>query len=400
MTQTNTTRAGLGRACGIFMLIAGLAACAQQQVGRGLPAVTPAPDAPAAARPSGEVFGNGDIRVALLLPLSAGERGGAVAAEIRNAALLALEDRGSSSLQLVVKDTAGTPEGATAAAASAAGEDTALVLGPVFAANVRAAADVLRPRGTTMIAFSSDSSVAGPGVFLNSHQPEGLVDRVISHAASQGMSRVVAIVPNDAGGALAESQARQTLQRTGGSLTAVARYDFDTASVLRAAQEVALAVQEADAILLPDGGNAPAAIAASLSGMGVDLSGKRLLGTGQWASADLSSPALQGGWYADVEHERMNRFKERYRARYGTEPSLTAALGYDTVTLAIALGQRGGAEAFAPANLTRASGYAGYGGIFRFRPDGTAERGYAVYEIREGQPVLISPAPASLAGQS
>jgi hypothetical protein len=41
------------------------------------------------------------------------------------------------------------------------------------------------------------------------------------------------------------------------------------------------------------------------------------------------------------------------------------------------------------------NGFAGVNGIFRFNTDGTSERGLAVLEMREGAPVVISPAPTT-----
>ncbi|WP_309085952.1 penicillin-binding protein activator [Chelativorans sp.] len=379
-----------------------LAACSTQNVPSSVPSRAPVPlQAGTAATPvQGEVIGTGETRVALLLPLSAAGNGGAVAAELKNAAQLALEDAGSDALQVVVKDTAGTEAGASAAAASAEAEGARLVLGPLFAAEVRAASAGLGPARPPMIAFSSDRTAAAPGTYLNSFLPEELVRRIIAYAASQGIRRVVALVPNGPAGDLAEAEARRTLQAAGGDLIAVGRYGHDNSSVAAAVQQVALSVGQADAIFIPDGGNTPSVIVTALRGMGVDLSGKRLLGNGQWTSADLSDPALQGGWFADVDQARLAIFKTRYQQRFGTAPSVTASLGYDSVILAAALARQGGANAFAPANLQVPVGFAGTTGTFRFRPDGTNERSYAVYEVTNGAPRLISPAPASFAGDS
>jgi len=86
--------------------------------GRSLPPPATGTQIPA----EGEVIGTGDIRVALLLPLSAEGNGAQVAAEMKNAAQLALEHSGLDALELVIKDTGGTEAGAAAAAQSAARE--------------------------------------------------------------------------------------------------------------------------------------------------------------------------------------------------------------------------------------------------------------------------------------
>jgi branched-chain amino acid transport system substrate-binding protein len=48
--------------------------------------------------------------------------------------------------------------------------------------------------------------------------------------------------------------------------------------------------------------------------------------------------------------------------------------------------------------LTNTSGFSGIDGIFRFRPDGTNERGLAVLRVAPGGGQVISPAPKAFAG--
>ena len=77
----------------------------------------------------------------------------------------------------------------------------------------------------------------------------------------------------------------------------------------------------------------------------------------------------------------FRNFSARYRARFGQEPVRTAALAYDAVALIAALVKTQGQQRFSEQVLTNASGFAGIDGIFRFRPDGTNERGLAVMRV-------------------
>jgi len=52
-----------------------------------------------------------------------------------------------------------------------------------------------------------------------------------------------------------------------------------------------------------------------------------------------------------------------------------------------------GPQRFTEQVLTGSSGFAGIDGIFRFRPDGTAERGLAVFELQRDRLVTLDPAP-------
>lgn len=400
MARVMTTRRGVLSGLGAATALT-LAGCVGTPAGSDLPtrAARPLPSEPEnLPTAQGEVIGTGGTRVALLLPLAGEGDGARVGTEFRNAAAMALGDAGLDAIQLVVKDTGGTAEGARAVASQALRERASLVLGPVFANNVSAAASVLQGSGVPMIAFSSDRSVAGPGVYLNSFLPEGVVDRTLSYAASQGLTDIVAIVPEGPAGDVALAQARETLPRIGARLAAAARYEYDFESVRQAVQSVADAARQSDAIFVPDGGKTPSAIAATLAGTGVDMETTRFLGTGQWATTDLSDSMLAGALFADIDHDRVGRYKDAYRARFGAEPSVNSALAYDSAVLAANIVKRFGAEGFRPEIIENASGFAGYTGIFRFLSDGTSEHGYAVYEVRDGTPVMVSPAPTRFDG--
>lgn len=347
----------------------------------------------------GEVIGEGTVRAAMLLPLSAAGNGGRIGIELRNAAQMALEDLGTRSLQIVVKDTAGEPAQALAMATEATAEGSSVILGPVFAPEVTQAATVLRQAGKIAIAFSSDRTVAGNGIYLNSFLPESVIDRTAAYAFSQGFKSYVALVPDSPAGLLAERQLQQTLQTLGGTLLQVERYQPNDASVQVAVSNIAAKASEAQAIYIPDGGNSPSAVTAALRSNGVDLSAKKLLGTGLWSSAALGDPALAGAWFADVDQERIGGFKARYKEKFGVEPSTNAVLGYDSVALAVNIVRMHGPVGFTSAVIENRSGFTGYGGVFRFGADGSNQRAYAVYEVQPGGGrKLVEAAPTSFSG--
>src|SRR5690606_34527662 len=111
---------------------------------------------------------------------------------------------------------------------------------------------------------------------------------------------------------------------------------------------------------------------------------------------------LNGGWFAAPDPQARRGFDNKYREAYGMTPPRLASLGYDATALAAVLARSGiqhhGAPAFDRNAITNANGFAGIDGIFRFRPDGLAERGFAVLEIENGQAKIIDPAPRSFQG--
>jgi len=134
----------------------------------------------------------------------------------------------------------------------------------------------------------------------------------------------------------------------------------------------------------------------ALAANGVDLRRVQMIGSGLWEDARISSTAaLEGAWYAAPESNGFRNFSARYRARYGQDPVRTATLAYDAVALVAALVKTQGPQRFSETSLTNPSGFAGIDGVFRFRPEGTNERGLAVLRVAPAGGQVLSPAPTS-----
>jgi len=78
----------------------------------------------------------------------------------------------------------------------------------------------------------------------------------------------------------------------------------------------------------------------------------------------------------------------------------TATLAYDAVSLVAALVKTHGPQRFSDQVLTNNSGFSGIDGIFRFRAEGTSERGLAVQRVTPSGGQVISPAPKAFAGSA
>src|SRR4029077_6136864 len=95
------------------------------------------------------------VKVALLVPLSAQGQPGIIGKALKQAGELALFEHDNPSVQLIVKDDKGTPEGAKAAAEEAIKGGAKLILGPLFAKAVGAVAPVARQADVAVVAFST-----------------------------------------------------------------------------------------------------------------------------------------------------------------------------------------------------------------------------------------------------
>jgi ABC-type branched-subunit amino acid transport system substrate-binding protein len=357
---------------------------------------SPTPPPQGAPGPQGATIGTGEVKVGLILPLSAGGNAGVAGQSMRNAAEMAIAEFNAPNIQLLVKDDAGTAEAARLGAQQSLDEGAEIILGPLFAQSVSVVGQVARPRNIPVIAFSTDANVASAGVYLLSFLPESDVDRIVQYAASTGKRSYAALIPDNAYGTVVEAAFKQAVARRNGQLVALERYPHDKAGMAGPARNVAQAAVRADALFIPDGGDAVPDIVQALAANGVNLKKIQLLGTGLWDDPRISAnPALDGGWFAAPDAAGYRGFSERYRARYKQEPGRTATLAYDAVALIAALVKTQGTQRFSAAVLTNPSGFTGIDGLFRFRTDGTNERGLAVLRVTSSGAQIISPPPRS-----
>jgi branched-chain amino acid transport system substrate-binding protein len=352
-----------------------------------------APSAP--AQPASSI-GAGAVKVGLILPLSGSGNAAVAAKSMRNAAEMALAEFNSPDIQLLVKDDGGSAAGAQAAAQQVLDEGAEIILGPLFALTVGPVGQLARARSVPVIAFSTDANVAARGVYLLSFLPESDVDRIIGYAAGQSRRSFAALVPDNAYGTVVEAAFKQAVARRGGRVAALERYPLDKAQMQGPVRNVAQAAAQADAIFIPDGADAVGTAVQTLSASGLDTKRVQLLGTGLWEDGQIfANPQLTGAWYAGPEATGFRSFSARYHARYGADPVRTASLSYDAVALVAALAKTQGKARFTEETLTNTSGFAGIDGLFRFRPDGTNQRGLAVLRVTTTGGQMINPPPKS-----
>jgi branched-chain amino acid transport system substrate-binding protein len=360
---------------------------------------TSAPPPPPAQQ--SQTVGTGGMKVALILPLSAAGNAGLAAQSMKNAAEMALAEFSNPNVQLVVKDDAGTAQGAQQATQDALAEGVEIILGPLFAHTVSAAGASARARGVPMIAFSTDANMAARGVYLLSFLPESDVDRVVDYAIANGKRSFAGLVQDDAYGSVVAAEFQQVVARKGGRVIALERYPSDKAQMQEAVRRIAEAARQADTVFIPGGADAVPSVAQALAAAGAGAKRVQLIGTGLWDDPRIfADGAMQGGWFAAPETAGFRNFSNRYRARFGQDPVRTATLAYDAVSLVVGLVKANGPHHFTEDVLTNPSGFAGIDGIFRFHADGTNQRGLAVLRVTSSGGQVVSPAPKSFSGSA
>lgn len=354
---------------------------AQTGVAAAKPAPIPAPVS--AAR--------GKISVSLLLPLSG--KNAAMGQAMLNAAQMALFDVGSSGFELVPRDTRSTATGAASAAKAAVTSGADLILGPVFADDVKAVKPVVSGSGIPVISFTTDWTQAGNDLYVMGFLPFAQVARVARFAEARGYRRFAAFAPQTEYCDVVVA----TLQKTGVNIVKISRYSPLQPDLSALASDFA-ATTDFDALVLPIGGEGLHTLVSVFGLGGVKTENKKFIGTGLWDDPALAgNPALYGGWFAAPDPALRRDFEKRYEENFGATPLRLSTLAYDATALAAVLARspQGSASPFERAQLVNPRGFAGIDGVFRFRQDGLIERGLAVLEIRSGGARVIDPAPTA-----
>ena len=393
---------------------------------------TTAPDEPESTLPPLLPLSGGAARVGLLVPLT-GETA-PLGQAMLNAAQMAMFDFADTDFELLPHDTAGRPDGASYAATIVIGDGANLLIGPLLAHSVQAVAPISRAAGVPVIGFSSDRTVAGNGVYTMGFLPENEVERVVTYALGQGLTRFAVLAPDDAYGATVVSAMSATVSRHGGALVDLAYYhpsgadiepvvrrlaNYDTRRAALETMRKELAANDDelskkalerlslletlgdlpfDALMIADGGDRLQRVAAMLPFFDIDPQKIRILGTGQWDTPGIGTePALKGAWFAAPPPSARLPFEKHYRDLYGKQPPRLATLAYDAMALAAVLARGENPDPYSAEAIMLHSGYAGRDGIFRFTREGTAERGLSVLEVEQRGNRVIDAAPKGFA---
>lgn len=346
------------------------------------------------------------VRVALLLPLTG--KNGDLGQSMLKAAQMALFDVGSANFELVPKDTRSTVEGAAKAAQEAVSVGSSLILGPVFAEDVRVVKPIANSANVPVVAFTTDWTLGGGDTYIMGFLPFAQVARVAQYAQANGADKVAVFAPTTPYCDVVIS----TLQRTNIDVVRVERYSPTqpdlTQLVANFANDNNLGGDpknpqfKFNTLVLPVGGESLRSLVSVFDLHGVKNENVRLMGTGLWDDAQLTyDPALYGGWFAAPDPKLRSDFERRYQENYGGAPLRLSSLAYDATALAAVLARTtDDSSPYSRDRMTNPRGFAGIDGIFRFRSDGLAERGLAVLEIQSGRARVVDPAPTAFVGGS
>jgi len=390
------------------------------------------PEPPVLGGRAPEDLTNTSIKVAILLPLSGQHE--AIGNDLLQAANLALFDLGNNQLQLMPFDTQGTARGAESATANALVNGAELILGPLFSSSVPSVHALASDRDVNVVTFSTDTSVAGNGVYMMGLTVGQQLRRIMEFSYQQGLLNFAVLAPDTPYGDAVINNVFSASDELGLNVERVMRYPVniepgsqdlhEIAKILGdyaerqklLEEEIKLYAEETDdaskeyveklekldtfgnvpfdALIIPEGGARLKELAPLLSYYDIDPEIVQFIGTGLWADRSLSNePALVGGWFSAPSPEKAKAFAERFSDVYGYPPSRIASIAYDATALAGLLAQDPADTRFDRISIENINGFTGYDGIFRFPESGVAERGLAILEVGRRDLLMLEPAP-------
>lgn len=331
------------------------------------------------------------VKVALLVPLSGNQK--ALGESMMTAGQLALQDLRARNVELLPRDSGPTASSARAAARDAVKDNAKLILGPVFADQVKAASEVTRGAHVPLIGFTTDVSAANGDTFVMGFLPTDQAGRILAFAAERGASDVILLAPDNGYG--------KAVAKLGSSFQSVRVTPFivdagDTPASITA--RVKSMMTPKTAIMYAFDGAGTRRLLAGFAASGITPKTTLMLGTGLLDDPQLATARdLENVFFASAPLSQRERFQSRYKSIAGKNPERLASLAYDATALAavVAGSSRDQLNPIPAADIKDRNGFAGIDGIFRFEDSGVVTRGLAVLTWTAGNLREVAPAPNS-----
>ncbi len=347
---------------------------------------------------------SGKVAVALLVPHGAASpQEQKLARDLEAAARLAVGDLQGVQIDLRVYGTGGSAARAQEAALNAVADGAKIIIGPLRAEAANAAAVSVANKNINVLAFSNNPTIAGGNLFILGQTFDSTADRLMRYATHQGKNRILAVYSNNLSGELGRQAIERAVSANGGTMAGSVPYEFSQNGVVAAVPKIKAAAASggADAIFMTS--NAAGALplfTQMLPEQGLGPDATQYIGLARWdvPPQTLELPGVQGGWFALPDPSRAAQFRNRFAAANGGQPHAIAGLAYDGIAAVGALVKSGRRDALGRNSLTQSAGFQGVSGVFRFRPDGSNERGLAIATVRNQKVVVIENAPQSFGG--
>jgi len=353
---------------------------------------------------------------------------------------------GGPRVQVIVRDSRGSPEGAAAAVRSLAEDsEVSAIVGPLLSAECEAAASVAQRERVSLLTLTAHEEIAHERshVFRLRTRPLEDVQLIVDRARSLGAERFAILYRDDAYGRGLRSLFWDTVEDSGGQVVGVASYDPKAtdfkepirrlvgyvllddeekkligrreAMLERArrlpAEEALVMRQRARELTRSDGKPIPPIVdfdALFIPGIYEnvvliapqlafhDVTRTRLLGADGWYHEDLVRLAgdhLEGAifaanFYPESPVPYVKSFTERFAATFDRQPGLFAAQAYDAANLVLVQLAKGFDDRQAMRDgVLSTEAYPGVSGVLTMRSDGNAHKRPFLLGVERGHVV-------------
>ena len=359
----------------------------------------------------------------VILPLSG--RYATFGKAVRRGMELALEQLGSAEypVKLLFRDSAGDAERSARAVSELANAEQALaVLGPLVGTAAEAAAARAQLERLPLLTLSQRTGLAetGPYVFRSSLTSALQARTLAAYAVEeQGLRTFAVLAPDNRLGREMSSRFAAEIEKRGGAIVAERHYAADATDFRRqilllkgedpdapeqpeqpAATEAEEEVPELpfEALFIPDYAERVGLIAPQLAYYGVRE--VALLGINGWNDPELlrlaegyvEGAVFSDGFYRYSPYPFVQAFVNSYFERYGAEPTILEAQGYDAAGIVLAQLSRG--EQLSRDDLRTAlsqlRNYPGVAGATSFDAQGDAQKVLFLLQVQNGNIVQIN----------
>lgn len=355
---------------------------------------------------SGTPVAVGARSIGVALPLTG--RYGTFGERVRRGMELALELRPlNPPVQLDIRDTGGEADTAAKLITTLARSPQILaVAGPLTGSEAAAAAAQAQKERLPLLTLSQRDGLAETGdmVFRNSLTSRLQIETLLRHAMDeQGLRRFAVLFPENRSGQEFRELFTQGVRLRGGAVVSSQGYaesETDFRSQIRRLQglepnaaDPGKVKPKFDALFIPDYADRIGLLVPQLGYY--SLEPVQLLGINGWNSPDLvriGGATVEGavfvdGFFRDSPAPAVHSFVEQYLQKYGEEPSILAAQGFDAVGIILSALESPGVRSREELRqaLARLQNYPGVTGTTSFDPQGDAAKGLFLLQVRDGQ---------------
>ncbi len=409
----------------------GLVACGghnktwTDQYGKYDPTMVTEPSAALYGTYTAERMSNKTHKIAAILPLSG--KNASVGKIIRTSVETAALQSAPDNLNIKFYDSTSSESMQTAIM-----DEPEVIIGPVFAGNVRLLHEIKSP-DTPVLSFTSDATAIGDGVMTMALMPANSVEAIVKEMQTDRVDNFIILAPDTESGRLMAGVAKKLAADKNMVLSGIFYYkennsesiknatfnatineartaantraleilsDILTKEDLSVAEKLSLTDQldklsksdtlgklPFNAILFLGNASDTKSLASFLRYYGINTHDANFYGTAMWDGTDISSDiTMSGAKYAALP-EISAWFTEQYQLISGDTPNHLSAFGYDATNMAIGMlySEKNNAE-----YLLNPSGYLTSAGLVRLRPNGDNERGLRIMELNgTGMPRVV-----------